>query len=193
VTRLLSVAATPDPKIRRSPEIRSALALRNRACLEILYGLGLRASEAAAVQLVDLDLPGGDLLVRRVKRGQSRRLPLPPAALPHLTRYLLHARPVLADGGKDAGAFLVTQRGTAASSATILQIVKAVAARASVAAHPHAFRRSLATQIVRCGASLPAVQALLGHASLGATQGYVALDREDLRRAVEVLDRLRGE
>jgi site-specific recombinase XerD len=193
VTRLLAVAAMPDPKIRRSPEIRAALALRNRACLEILYGLGLRASEVAAIQVIDLDLISGDLLVRRAKRGENRRLPLPRAAVPHLTQYLLEGRPVLTLGGKGVGAFLVTLRGTATSGGSVLAIVKSVAARAGVAAHPHAFRRSLATQVVLCGASLPAVQILLGHASLSATQTYVSLDRDELRRAVEVLDRSRDE
>jgi len=91
VQGLLAVALDADARGRGFRAKRQAFALRDRALLELLYGVGLRCAEAAAVEQVDLDLDLGTLLLRRVERGQSRVVPLPPAALPHLARYVHEA------------------------------------------------------------------------------------------------------
>jgi len=71
----------------------------------------------------------------------------------------------------------------------VLGIVKLVARRARVTAHPHALRRALATHLVQDGVSLAVVRELLGHVRLDTTQRYVVVERDDLRRAVAHLDR----
>lgn len=182
-------AALVDSGGRRAPAVRRARALRDRALLELLYGLGLRAAEAAAARVLDLDLADASLLVRRAKRGQPRRLPLSPAALRALERYLREARAPLLGAALDPGHLLLTERGTALTGNGVLGIVKLVARRARVRAHPHALRRALATHLVQDGVSLACVRELLGHVRLDTTQRYVVVERDDLRRAVEHLDR----
>ena len=93
----------PAGRINEAPALR----LSDR-----LYGLGLRASEARAARVVDLDLPHGTLLVRRAKRGESRVYPLPSSSLPHLGRYLREARPTLVRADRDdAGALFLNRYG----------------------------------------------------------------------------------
>ncbi len=190
VARLLATALDAQARGRGFRAQRQAFALRDRALLELLYGVGLRCAEAAAVKLVDLDLDLGTLLLRRVKRGQSRVVPLPPAALPHLSRYVFEGRPALLHARHDdQGALFLSLRGRPLGTATINRLVGKLARLAGVRAHPHAFRRALATHLVREGASVPAVKELLGHANLSTTAAYVAVDLEDLRRAVGKLER----
>jgi integrase/recombinase XerC len=190
VGRLLAESSRP-PAARRSAEVCAALALRNRAAVELLYGLGLRAAEACGARLLDLDLSQRSLLARRVKGGPWQSLPLTAALVPHLERYVVKGRPALlaGQGGSCGGALLVGERGHALTPKHLQRLVARIAARAGAWAHPHALRRSVATHLVRRGASLPAVQRLLGHKSLDTTQRYVAVSADDLRAAVETLDR----
>ncbi len=171
------------------PQRSKAIALRDRACLELLYGAGLRASEAKAIRVVDLRLDDGTLLVRRAKRGVSRVLPLPKSALPHLESYLREGRPALAAGrGLDQGHLLLTKFGTPLGKLTLGQRVTSIAKRAGVEAHPHAFRRALATHLVQEGVTVEAVRQILGHADLETTARYLAVERSELRTTVALLD-----
>lgn len=169
------------------------VALRDRALLEIAYGAGLRAAELRAALLVDLDFTAATLLVRRAKRGSQRVLPLPTASIPHLRAWVERGRPALATRGRgrDGGHLLLNDVGTPLRHSAVQAIVARVAVRAGVRCHPHALRRALATHLVRDGVSLLAVQDVLGHERLDTTAGYVAVDAEDLRRAVDVLERRR--
>jgi site-specific recombinase XerD len=167
----------------------SALALRDRALAELLYGLGLRSAEARAAQVGDLNLADGTLNVRPAKRGPPRVLPLPPAALPHLRRYLKQARPKLVRRRQDSGHLLVTKTGRPLTRSDVVKVVAKLALRASVRCYPHALRRALATHLVMAGVNVRAVQTWLGHGSLEVTQGYVVVGRAELRRAVDLLDR----
>lgn len=145
--------------------------LRDRAALELLYGVGLRASELRSARVVDLDLEEGTLLVRRAKRGRERVLPVPPAARPHLRDYLARARPRLVrfSARGDTGHLLLGDRGGPLPEHGVFELVARVARRAGVRAHPHALRRALATHLVRAGTSVLAVQELLGHQHVDTT------------------------
>ncbi len=165
-----------------------ATAKRDRAALELLYGLALRSAELRAARVTDLDLVDGTLLVRRAKRGEPERLPLPPALIPPL-RAWLEARPLLARG-EDEGRLLVRNDGRPYAHASgVNKLVNRVAARARVSVHPHALRRGVATHLVRAGTSIAAVQRLLGHQKLDTTAIYVGVSREELAKAVATLDR----
>lgn len=184
VQALLQEASRPV-KARRSPARREAIALRNRALLELLYSLGVRAKEAVLLRLFDLDLAGRTLFARRVKGGRGSALPLPEALVPHLERYVSDGRPELLSRRDEAGgALLVNERGRALRGLDVWRNVAKVAKRAGIEAHPHALRRSVATHLVRDGASLPAVQSLLGHKRLDTTQRYVGIGAIDLQKAV---------
>lgn len=184
--RLLVAASQPGKGL----EVE-ATALRDRATLELLYGLGLRSAEVRAALVVDLDLRQGTLFVRRAKGGQPEHLPLPPAALVHVAAWLRHGRPQLARGD-DQGVLLVRNDGKPLHRTAVGKIVDKAKVRAGVdRAHPHAFRRATATSLAKAGTPLPIVQRLLGHQRLTTTAVYVEVEREDLRRAVDLLDAAR--
>jgi integrase/recombinase XerD len=165
--------------------------LRDRAMLELAYGLGLRVAELAAVRLGDLDTRAGTLLVRRAKNGGQQVLPVPPATLRRVLDYVHQGRPMLLARSKrrDRGALLLNNRGDPISTQMIIIFVRAIAKRAGVWFHAHALRRAIATHLTKGGVSLPAVQKLLGHACLTTTQVYVAVAQEDLRATVALLER----
>lgn len=193
VERLLATASNAMARGRGFRAKRDAFALRDRAMLELLYGVGIRCAEAAAVKLMDLDLTAGTLLVRRAKGGKSRLTPLPPAATEHVLRYVREGRPALVHAtNDDEGALLLSLRGKPLNEPSIYGLVIKLARLAGVRAHPHAFRRAVATHLVHEGASVPAVKELLGHANLSTTAVYVAVEFEALRRAVETLERPQG-
>lgn len=190
VRRLLVASAIKRRGMLRSRAIVRALALRDRATIELLVGLGLRRAEAADIRISDLDFSDGSLLVRAVKRGAQRRLPLPRASLAPLAEYLEDARPVLAAEWRRAAGdfFLLSFSGGRLGGPGVGQVVKSVAARAGVRARPHAFRRALATHLVRGGVTVETVRQVLGHTDLASTAIYAEIDREDMRRAVEALE-----
>lgn len=188
VQRLLVVAAQ---NVDHTNDRQRARALRDRALVELLYGLGLRQSELRAAQLTDLDLSGQQLLVRTAKRGERRTLPLPEASVPWLGSWLREGRPALMRAPDD-GALLVSARlGHRLGTGSVWWIISKLASRAGLDANPHALRRGLATGLVRAGVPVPVVQAVLGHKQLRTTTRYVAVERGDLRQAVEGLDAAR--
>lgn len=172
----------------RKGRFGEVIALRDRAVLELLYGVGLRASEVCAARVTDLSVADMSVFVRRAKRGENRRLPLPPTSIAALARYLSEARPRLTRSGQDGGALVVTYAGRPIQRGDVWSLVSKAAKRAGFRAYPHALRRALATHLVRSGVSVRAVQLLLGHQSLETTQRYVGVDRNDLRAAVLLLD-----
>lgn len=187
IAALLVEAA--DDQDRTGPVPR-AMALRDRAAIEILFAVGVRASEACAVLVTDLDPTSGALRLRPVKRGQPRTLPAPRAALVEVRLYLAEGRPLLVEpDGRDLGRLLVSKNGRPIQRDTLRRLVVRAARGAGFHAYPHAVRRGLATALVRAGVTLPVIQFLLGHRSLAATQHYLGTDIEDMRRALAVLDR----
>lgn len=190
VSRLFAEASTVREWEERPGEHRLALALRNRAALELLYATGFRASELCATKVADLALDQPAILCRRAKRGVSRYLPLPKATVPHVERYLKEARPLLAQRGPglDEGRIFLTERGTPLGPVLFSTLVATLGASVGIKAYPHAFRRAVATHLVRAGVPIAYVRELLGHVRLETTQRYVEVNREDLRKAVELLE-----
>ena len=147
-------------------------ALRDRALVELLYGAGLRVSEAVGLERGGVDLESR--LVRCVGKGDKERVvPLGTRAAEALRRYLARGRPHLdrrhrpelflnAQGGPltRAGAFLVLRRLAAKAGLDPTQI------------HPQLLRHSFATHLLEGGADLRSVQEMLGHADLGTTELY---------------------
>ncbi|MCA8923027.1 MAG: tyrosine-type recombinase/integrase [Planctomycetes bacterium] len=179
-------------RVRRG--VARARAVRDLACLEVLFATGIRNSELRAIRVVDVELEQGSILVRRVKGGVHRRLPLTAGAVSALGTYLSEARPALVGSGADEeGELLFVRRGGAPlRSPDLVRIVSDLGARCGGHAYPHALRRTLATELVRAGVSLPAVQKVLGHSHLQTTSGYTKVDLEDMRAAVDALDEVRA-
>lgn len=151
-----------------------AVALRDRAILELLYAGGLRVSELTGLRAEDLQLDAGRVLVRG-KGDKERVVPLGRAAVEALTEYLQRGRPLLEKGKRGGGLFL-SQQGRTLTRGWIWDLVKrSSGGRAS----PHMLRHSCATHMVGHGADLRTVQTLLGHADIATTQVYthIAMDR----------------
>ena len=150
----------------------SALALRNRALLELLYSAGLRSAEAVGLDLADVDFDREAVHVRG-KGGKERVVPLGEQAALHVARYLRDARPALVRGAVDA--VFLSVRGRRLDTSTVRRLLR----------HPHRLRHAFATHLLEGGADLRTIQELLGHASLSTTQMYSHVDARRLRRVYD--------
>jgi integrase/recombinase XerD len=146
-----------------------AVALRDRAIVEMLYAGGVRVSELTGLGVEDLSLGEGRMLVRG-KGDKERIVPLGRAAVEALEAYLTQGRPALAVRPRESRLFL-SQRGAGLTRQWVWRLVKQLDARAS----PHVLRHSCATHMVENGADLRTVQTLLGHADISTTQVYTHL------------------
>ncbi len=165
------------PKAASSKKEAQALALRDRAMLEMFYAGALRVSEIAGVGLEDLKLDLGYVLVRG-KGDKERIVPLGRAAQDALRAYLTQARPALA-AGKSSPFIFIGRGSRRLTRQRIWEIVGAASQAAGRHASPHMLRHSCATHMVENGADLRTVQTILGHADISTTQVYthLALDR----------------
>ena len=151
---------------------------RDFALLMMLYGSGLRISEA--LDLTRRDVPLGDWLRITGKGGKIREVPVLPAIAEAVAAYV-GACPF--DGGPDAPLF-VSARGNAFGARAAQRLVESLRLELSLPAHvtPHALRHAFATHLLGNGADLRAIQELLGHASLSTTQRYTNVDEAHLLR-----------
>jgi integrase/recombinase XerD len=154
-----------------------ALAVRDRAMLELLYASGVRVSEVANARLEDLKLDMGYILVRG-KGDKERMVPLGVPAQQALQHYLKNSREVIA-GHKNSTLLFIGGGARRLSRQRVWQLVSKASRIAGRHASPHMLRHSCATHMVANGADLRTVQTLLGHADISTTQVYthVALDR----------------
>jgi integrase/recombinase XerD len=146
-----------------------AVALRDRAIVEMLYAGGIRVSELTGLGVEDLSLAEGRMLVRG-KGDKERIVPLGRLAVDALATYLTQGRPALATRPGEGKLFL-SVRGVALTRQWVWHLVKQLDLRAS----PHMLRHSCATHMVENGADLRTVQTLLGHADISTTQVYTHL------------------
>jgi integrase/recombinase XerD len=147
-------------------------ALRDRALVELLYGAGLRVSEAVGLERAAIDLEGR--LVRCTGKGSKERIvPVGREAVESLRRYLSRGRPHL-DKRHRPELFLNAQGGALTRAGAFL-ILRRLAERAALdpeRVHPHLLRHSFATHLLEGGADLRSVQEMLGHADLATTELY---------------------
>jgi integrase/recombinase XerD len=150
----------------------SPRALRDRALVELLYGAGLRVSEAVGLDKAGVDLEGR--LVRCIGKGSKERIvPIGRQAVTALRRYLSRGRPFL-DTRHRPELFLNAKGGglTRAGAFLILRKLAAKAGLEPERVHPHLLRHSFATHLLEGGADLRSVQEMLGHADLATTELY---------------------
>ncbi len=170
--RLIEAAAGTTPR-----------ALRDAALVELLYGAGLRVSEAVGLERGDVDLD--ERLVRCVgKGGKERVVPIGRSAAEALRRYLSRGRPYL-DRRRRPEVFL-NAKGGALTRAGAFLILRRVAEKAGLEAgrvHPHLLRHSFATHLLEGGADLRSVQEMLGHADLSTTEVYTHVTDRRRRNA----------
>jgi integrase/recombinase XerD len=193
-----------------TPDVHTALGLRDRGLMEVLYATGIRLAEAHKLDLYDVDTSTGLLFVRQGKGGRDRVVPLTENASRWLSRYITDARQELAGGLRmkrktspgprpdrqspirdrqslraPTPALWLTIKGRRLSKQMIAQRITGYARQANLKATPHTFRHSCATHLLRGGASIRHVQRLLGHRGLETTEIYTHVEVEDLRHTVE--------
>ena len=158
-----------------SVDVSDRTGKRDRAILEVLYGCGLRVSEAAGLRMSGLYLQEG--FIRVSGKGRKERLiPIGEMASDALNVYL-DCRPVPADSGSDDRVFL-NRFGRPLSRQTMFKMIKRQALVCDIRKEisPHTFRHSFATHLVENGADLRTVQDLLGHESITTTEIYMHVD-----------------
>jgi integrase/recombinase XerD len=159
-------------RLVEAPAGTTPRALRDRALVELLYGAGLRVSEAVGLERGGVDLEGR--LVRATGKGDKERIvPIGRRAVDALRRYLAHGRPFL-DRRHRPELFLNAQGGalTRAGAFLILRRLAEQAGLDPARVHPHLLRHSFATHLLEGGADLRSVQEMLGHADLATTELY---------------------
>ena len=183
VGRLLLEAETAT--VPHSGEAPRPEAWRDLALVEVLYDAGLRAGEACALVLDDLDLARGWLRVEKGKGGRDRVVPLADPAAIAIEAYLEHGRPALAarNRGTAAGRVFLNARGRPMTTRDVRRIIGRLGTRSldGRPVWPHLLRHSFATHLLEGGADLRSVQELLGHADVGSTQVYTHVTSERLR------------
>jgi integrase/recombinase XerD len=172
-------------KLLEQPDQKTALGLRDRAMLEVLYSTGLRVSELTSLKVTDLDTKVG--CVRCIGKGDKERIvPVGRKALGTVERYLRDGRPNLLKLGRGgAGSYLfVNRRGGRISRVGVWKILSAYGRRAGlrVALTPHMLRHSFATHLLERGADLRSVQLMLGHSDISTTQIYTHVVEERLKQ-----------
>ncbi len=162
----------------------SALGLRDRALLELLYATGMRVSEIAELSIRQLNWEEAE--IRVVGKGTKERMVLmSESAMRHVRRYLDTARPLLKP--VDTDRLFLNRQGKPLSSRSIDRMLKQHARNAGITkpVSPHTMRHTFATHLLEGGADLRVVQELLGHSSLSTTQIYTHVSQDRLRQVYQ--------
>lgn len=197
-TELLESPKQPDhlPEVLSTAEVdllEQAIDLskweghRNRAIIEVLFSCGLRVSELTNLKLSNLYIE--EQYIRVMGKGSKERLvPISPRALDELNYWFADRNVMKIKPGEEDYVFL-NRRGQHLTRTMILIMIKRYAVEAGIkkTISPHTLRHSFATSLLEGGADLRAIQAMLGHESIGTTEIYTHIDTSTLRQ--EILER----
>lgn len=157
---------------------------RNKAIIETLYGSGIRVSELINLQISNMYMKEGYMLVEG-KGSKQRLVPLSPDSIRQIELWKID-RNALNIKKEDIDILFLNRRGAKLTRAMIFTIVKDLAASAGIRKNisPHTFRHSFATHLLENGANLRAIQQLLGHESITTTELYTHIDVQFLRNTI---------
>lgn len=158
---------------------------RDHCIIEILYSCGLRVSEVCSLKLSDLFLDEG--FIRVIGKGDKQRIvPISPRAVAELGYWFDARRDICVKPEDEDYVFVSARRGRHLSRITVFHNIKQYVAAAEIGKEvsPHTFRHTFATHLLEGGASLRAIQEMLGHENIGTTEIYTHLDRRFLRQQV---------
>ncbi|AUD78422.1 site-specific tyrosine recombinase XerD [Kangiella profundi] len=164
------------------PDLDTALGLRDKAMLELLYSSGLRITELISVEMNQIGFQQG--VMRVIGKGNKERIvPIGEEALQAIAQYIRHGRAELANEKVSDWLFLST-RGQRMTRQTFWHRIKFYAKTAGIRKHlsPHTLRHAFATHLLNHGADLRTLQMLLGHSDLSTTQIYTYVAKERLKQ-----------
>lgn len=167
--------------------LNAARSLKHRALLMVLYGAGLRVSEACRLTVDDIDSSRMVIHVRQAKGNKDRDVMLSPVLLETLRRYWKVSRP-------KPWIFPGYRPDKPMTTKSVFLMVRNVAARAKITktVSPHTLRHSFATHLLESGTDLRTIQLLLGHADVRTTIIYLQVSQQHIRKIVSPLDQLPG-
>ena len=170
-------------RIIHAPDTKTTVGYRDRIILEVLYSSGIRKEELNSLTLSDVDYNDGFLRIIQGKGKKDRIVPIGRIACRYLENYIKSVRPELIKDPYNNHLFL-SLRGGRLSKNMVWEIVKKYAQKARIRknVHPHTFRHSCATLMLKNKADLRTIQKLLGHTSLTSTQVYTHLSIVDLKQ-----------
>ena len=169
-------------RVMAQPDTRTAVGVRDRAIVEVLYSTGIRRSEVVALKLSDVDAERGTLMVREGKGQKDRMVPVGERALSWVSRYLRDVRPELVMP-PDSGALFLTTLGEALTPDWLTQTVRRYVKEAELGKSGacHIFRHTMATLMLEGGADVRYIQEMLGHVHLDSTQVYTRVSIRKLK------------
>lgn len=171
-------------RILEQPNLSITTGLRDRAVLEVLYATAIRRGELLNLHVYDADLKDKVLYIRKTKNRVQRVVPLTKSAVAHVKEYLTHIRPKWAKKVPKQRKLFLINTGKALNGAALQAMIRKhrIDAKIKQPVSAHTFRRTCATHMLRSGADIRYVQALLGHRSLKSTQVYTRVAVADIKQ-----------
>jgi integrase/recombinase XerD len=169
-------------QLLETPKPQTPLGIRDRSMLEMLYATGMRVSELVSLQMNQLNLEGGYVLLFG-KGSKERAVPIGAEAIKWVSHYLKGARQKLSKG-KESPFLFLNRSGRKMSRQVFWKNIKRCGRRAGIRKKitPHLLRHSFASHLLARGADLRSVQMLLGHADISTTQIYTHVTGERLKQ-----------
>ena len=171
-----------------SVDLTDPLGHRNKAILEVMYGCGLRVSEAVSIRVTDIF--AGEQFIRVIGKGDKQRLvPIGECSLSAIRYYMPDRQRILDScktAMKDTDVLFLNRRGKPMTRVMVFNIVREAASRAGIAKDisPHTLRHSFATHLIENGADLRAVQQMLGHESIMTTEIYTHVETSKWQKTI---------
>ena len=162
-------------KLLDQPNLGLMTGIRDRAILEVFYSTGIRLAELCALTVFDADLTGAMIRVNKGKGGKDRVVPLGRHAVKALREYITKARPRLTKNNRKERRLFINRYGNPSSVQVVSIMIRTFARQARIKKQvtAHSLRHTFATDLVKNGADIRAVQKMLGHADLATTQQYI--------------------
>lgn len=171
-------------RLLEQPNLSTTCGLRDRTVLEVLYATAVRRNELLNLNIYDADLKDNVLYIRKTKNRVQRVVPLTKTAASFVKEYLVNIRPRWAKKQPKERRLFLINTGKPLNAGALQALIRKyrLAAKIKTPVSAHMFRRSCATHMLRSGADIRYIQALLGHRSLRTTQGYTRVAAADIKK-----------